>query len=57
MNFEDIFLVNNEAIHHFELEINGQRAFIDYKRKDNKMYLIHTEVPQTLRVRVLPKLL
>jgi predicted GNAT family acetyltransferase len=49
MNFDDISLVNNEAIHHFELEINGKQAFIDYKRKDNKIYLIHTEVPETLR--------
>ncbi len=49
MNFDDIPLVNNEHIHHFELEINGQQAFIDYKRKDNKIYLIHTEVPETLR--------
>ncbi len=49
MNFDNIALVNNEAIHHFELEINGQLAFIDYKRKDNKIYLIHTEVPETLK--------
>ncbi len=49
MKFEDILLVNNEVIHHFELTIDGQQAFIDYKRKDNKIYLIHTEVPETLK--------
>jgi uncharacterized protein len=49
MNFEDIPLVNNEAIHNFELVVNGYRAFIDYALKGNKMYLIHTEVPIELK--------
>jgi predicted GNAT family acetyltransferase len=49
MNFDTISLVNNEDIHHFELTVDEQKAFIDYKRKDNKIYLIHTEVPETLR--------
>jgi predicted GNAT family acetyltransferase len=48
MNYPDIKLVNNEAIHNFELVVDGHRAFIDYKIKDNKIYLIHTEVPQEL---------
>ncbi len=45
MKYEDIPLVNNEAIHNFELTIGGNRAFIDYKLKGDKIYLIHTEVP------------
>ncbi|MFA6085888.1 GNAT family N-acetyltransferase [Mucilaginibacter sp.] len=49
MNFADIELINNEAIHNFELFVNGHRAFIDYKKKDNKIYLIHTEVPAELK--------
>ncbi|MDB5287196.1 MAG: acetyltransferase [Mucilaginibacter sp.] len=49
MNFADIELKNNEAIHNFELFVNGLRAFIDYKTKDNKIYLIHTEVPAELK--------
>ena len=49
MNFADIELINNEAIHNFELFVNGYRAFIDYKTKDNKIYLIHTEVPAELK--------
>jgi predicted GNAT family acetyltransferase len=49
MNFADIELINNEAIHNFELFVNGHRAFIDYKTKDNKIYLIHTEVPAELK--------
>jgi predicted GNAT family acetyltransferase len=49
MKFADIELKNNEAIHNFELFVNGHRAFIDYKTKDNKIYLIHTEVPAELK--------
>ncbi|WP_238989249.1 N-acetyltransferase [Mucilaginibacter terrigena] len=45
MNYPDIELINNEAIHNFELFVDGHRSFIDYKIKDNKIYLIHTEVP------------
>ena len=48
MNYPDIELVNNEAIHNFELVVDGHRAFIDYKIKDNKIYLIHTDVPKEL---------
>ena len=51
MNYDDIELVNNEAIHNFELVVDGHRAFIDYKTKDNKIYLIHTEVPVELEGR------
>lgn len=49
MSFEEIELINNKAIHNFELFVNGRRAFIDYKTKDNKIYLIHTEVPAELK--------
>jgi predicted GNAT family acetyltransferase len=51
MNYDDIELVNNEAIHNFELTVDGHRSFIDYKIKDNKIYLIHTEVPAELEGR------
>ena len=51
MNYDDIELVNNEAIHNFELVVDGHRSFIDYKIKDNKIYLIHTEVPAELEGR------
>ena len=49
MDYQDTELKNNEAIHNFELFVNGQRAFIDYKIKDNKIYLVHTEVPAALQ--------
>lgn len=48
MKYEEIPLVKNEAIHNFELTVEGHRAFIDYKQKDDKIYLIHTEVPVEL---------
>jgi len=49
MNLDNIEVANNEAAHNFEMIVNGQRSFIDYKQKDNKMYLIHTEVPAELQ--------
>ncbi|MBL4677859.1 MAG: N-acetyltransferase [Mucilaginibacter sp.] len=51
MKFEDIELVNNEANHNFELTIDSQRSFIDYQVRGDKVYLIHTEVPETLQGR------
>ena len=49
MNYDDIELINNEAGKSFEMFVEGQRAFIDYKTKDNKIYLVHTEVPGELQ--------
>jgi predicted GNAT family acetyltransferase len=48
MKYQNIPLINNEALHNFELTINGDRSFIDYKLKGDKIYLIHTEVPQEM---------
>jgi predicted GNAT family acetyltransferase len=49
MKYAEIELIDNKAIHNFELYIDGRRSFIDYKTKDNKIYLIHTEVPAELQ--------
>jgi len=43
--YENISIINNEPIHNFELFVNDGRAFIDYKQKGDKIFLIHTEVP------------
>jgi predicted GNAT family acetyltransferase len=51
MNYDNIELVNNEAIHNFELIVDDHRAFIDYRLKDDKIYLVHTEVPAELEGR------
>ncbi len=31
------------------LTVNKKQAWIDYKTKENKIYLLHTEVPKELR--------
>ena len=49
MQYHDILLINNEAVHNFELVINGRRSFIDYKQKGDKVFLIHTEVAAELK--------
>jgi len=48
MIFEHIPLQNNEALHQFELIIDGRKSFINYKQKGIKVYLIHTQVPPEL---------
>lgn len=48
MPYTDLPLVNNTAIHNFEMFVNGHRAFIDYQLRGDKMFLIHTEVPVEL---------
>jgi predicted GNAT family acetyltransferase len=42
-------LINNETDHRFEMIVEGQRAFIDYRHTGNDYLLIHTEVPESLR--------
>jgi predicted GNAT family acetyltransferase len=49
MQYQNIPLINNEAIHNFELMVDGYRSFIDYKQKGNKVFLIHTEVAPELK--------
>ena len=38
----------NEENRRFELEVEGETAFIEYKDKNDVVYLIHTEVPSSL---------
>lgn len=42
-------LIFNEAANQFELNIDGQTAFIEYFFEGNKIYLTHTEVPEDLQ--------
>ena len=39
-------LIDNKDVHNFEMYVNSQRSFIDYQRKDDTVYLLHTEVPE-----------
>ena len=48
MRYENNPLHVNINEHQFELEIDGHKAFIQFKQKDKTMYLIHTEVPSEL---------
>jgi predicted GNAT family acetyltransferase len=42
-------LINNQSNHSFELLINGERSFIDYRQQGDIYQLIHTEVPKDLQ--------
>jgi predicted GNAT family acetyltransferase len=46
--YENLPLVNNTAIHNFELFVDGERAFIDYKQHGDTVFLMHTEVPHKI---------
>jgi len=46
--YENLELIDNKPIHNFELFVDGIRAFIDYRLKEGKFFLIHTEVPHQL---------
>lgn len=46
--YDDLPIVNNEPAHNFELIVEGQRAFIDYIKRDDVYLLVHTEVPKEL---------
>ena len=48
MSNTDIKLIHNEDENRFEKKVDGFLAYIEYLRKDNKMYLTHTIVPQEI---------
>jgi predicted GNAT family acetyltransferase len=48
MNYDEQKLIVNEASHRLELWIGESMAFIDYKILQDKLFLIHTEVPPAL---------
>lgn len=48
MPYQDLEITNNEAIHQFQLTVDGHVAFIDYIHKNDKYYLVHTGVPAEL---------
>lgn len=49
MKFEELQLKNNLESHRFELQIDKNIAFIDYKLSRDLLFLIHTEVPVPLQ--------
>jgi uncharacterized protein len=44
-------VTDNQTANRFELSVNGETAFLEYKRTNDALKLIHTEVPETLRGR------
>ena len=49
INYDELKLKVNDALHRLELEIDGSIAFIQYKLTHNLLFLIHTEVPTALK--------
>lgn len=42
----EIELIDNTDKSRFEVEIEDKMAIMDYKKKDSKLYILHTEVPK-----------
>lgn len=42
---------DNRAQHRFELQVDGETAFLQYERTTKSLALVHTEVPERLRGR------
>ena len=42
-------ITDNTALHRFELETDGETAFVLYSKSQNSLRLVHTEVPDALR--------
>jgi len=51
MDYADKILKVNTDTHRLEMEVEGHIAFIDYKLTDERLFLIHTEVPRELEGR------
>ena len=41
-------LIDNTELQQYEFHIEGEIAKVEYKKKGNKIYLTHTEVPKAL---------
>lgn len=48
MDADEIWLKNNKAESRFEFDLEGQTGLIDYREEDGLVYLVHTEVPESL---------
>ena len=42
-------VVNNTQNLQFEVELNGERAEMVYRMRNNSVYLMHTKVPESFR--------
>jgi len=48
---DDTPVTHNEAKGQFEIEMENQTAFLQYRRTPDHISLVHTEVPEALRGR------
>ena len=48
IDYSTIPLVKNEADKRFEIDVEGYKAFIDYKETSSQIWLIHTEADPAL---------
>ena len=49
--FVNLELIQNEAAHRFEMNVEGYAALIEYRQNGDKITLVHTEVPPQLEGR------
>ena len=49
MKYTEIGLTDNKEKGSFEMTVGHNKAFIDYQKKDDIYYLLHTEVAEELR--------
>ncbi|MBT2187958.1 GNAT family N-acetyltransferase [Sphingobium nicotianae] len=42
---------HNEALHRYELEVDGGLVFADYRPQGDKLLIVHTETPPALQGR------
>jgi predicted GNAT family acetyltransferase len=44
-------VADNTALNRYELTVDGEVAFLTYRRRDDHVLLVHTEVPEVFRGR------
>lgn len=50
-------VIHDKNKHQFTMEVDGETAKVDYELKDNKMYLVYSEVPFNIRGQGIGKVL
>ena len=56
-SIETIEIIHDKENSQLYFEIEGSRAFVDYKLRRDRIYLIHVEVPVALRGKGMGKIL
>ena len=51
MSPENLTVADRPAHHRYEIAIGDQVAYLDYRRREDHIVLVHTEVPASLRNR------